>query len=73
MTGHSEYMSVEETARHMGWKGPHTGTAPHPRTVSEWCASRELPAIQRTVPRGRYWIRRQDADAFMRRQIRRLA
>ena len=73
MPDHSEYMSVEACARYLGWEGPGTGTSPHPRTVSDWCATRQLPAIQRTVPGGRYWIRRQDADAFMRRMLRRPA
>lgn len=63
----SEYMSGEQTARYLGWEGAGTGTGPHPRTVSDWCASGELPAIQRVRPRGRYEIRRTDADAFMLR------
>lgn len=63
----TEYMGVAETARYLGWKGPGSHTGPHPRTVSDWCASGELPAIQRTRPNGRYWIRKTDADQFMTR------
>lgn len=66
-------MSVEACARYLGWEGPGTGTSPHPRTVSAWCASRELPAIQRTVPNGRYWIRKSDVDSFMRRNLHKRA
>lgn len=65
----SEYMSVTETARYLGWDGPGSGTSPHPRTVSDWCASGQLRAIQRTRPRGPYKVRRADADAFMRRYL----
>jgi hypothetical protein len=66
----SDYMSIRETARYMGWQGPGTGTSPHPQTVSRWCAARQLKAIQITVPRGTYKVRRSDADDFMRRNLR---
>lgn len=65
----SEWLSIEATARHLGWEGPGTRTSPHPRTVSDWCASGELRAYQRTRPNGVYKVRRSDADAFMRRHM----
>lgn len=63
----SPYLSVEGAARYMGWEGPGTHTSPHPRTVSDWCASRELPATQRKRG-GVYKIHRDDIDRFMRAQ-----
>lgn len=72
-TNHTgDLMSVTETARYMGWRGPGTGTSPHPRTVSTWCAQRRLRAIQITEPHGVYKIRRADADEFLRRHLRTL-
>lgn len=63
----SPYLSVEAAARYMGWEGPGSHTSPHPRTVSDWCASRVLPASQR-IRGGVYKIHRDDIDRFMRAQ-----
>lgn len=45
-------MSVEDTARMLGWKGHGTRTSPSYDTVLKACQRGELPAYQASGPNG---------------------
>ncbi|WP_432679215.1 hypothetical protein ACRAJ3_09910 [Rhodococcus pyridinivorans] len=61
-------LSVEETARLLGWKGPGTHTSPSYNTVLKACQRGELPAYQPDGPNGkrkcRWMILPSDAIAW---------
>ncbi|MCZ1075051.1 hypothetical protein [Rhodococcus sp. A5(2022)] len=45
-------LSVEDTARMLGWQGPGTHTSPSYDTVLKACQRGELPAYQAAGPNG---------------------
>lgn len=50
-------LSVEDTARLLGWKGPGSHTSPSYDTILKACQRGELPAHQSAGGRkGRWWI-----------------
>lgn len=57
-------MSVEQTARFLGYEGRGTRTSPSYLTVLKACQRGELRAVQRSGRKGRWAIRPADALAW---------
>lgn len=61
-------LSIEDTARMLGWEGPGTHTSPAYNTVLKACQRGDLPAYQADGPNGkrkcRWMILPSDAIAW---------